>query len=239
MLFGNPTKPGDLCLRSLDPIELFRLCAADRENSEVWYEFLRRYTIKLKQFIGGTLRQVGGGAIGQNQSMTQGCTQESDLFQNAIVRLVENDCAAMKRFSGTCEGDLLAYLAVICRSVVLDSLRRESSIQRRHAAAAREEAITNLTYSRRFMDHSGFEREILGRELISLIRRTIKSNSGHVSDRDQLVFDLRFVDGLSFAEIARCRGINLSKSGVERVLKRLVDRVQVMAASGKPEESVQ
>jgi len=221
-------------LRLLDPIELFQVCAADRENSDAWREFLRRYTAKLGHFINGTLRQVFGSSASQ-----PGSIQESDLFQNAIVRLVENDCAAMKRFSGTSENDLLAYLAVICRSSVLDTLRRNNALKRRHAAAESDEATLAASNSDRRADYSGFEREILARELVSLTWRTIECHSGHVSDRDHLVFKLHFFDGLSYSQIAQCKGINLSKAGVEKLLKRLVGRVQTLASSGKSEGTLQ
>jgi len=229
----------DAKMRLRDPVQLFQLCAGDRENSEAWSEFLRRYTVKLKHFIHGTLRQVFGGSSYQNDSITSSGPQVSDLFQNAIVRLVENDCAAMKKFSGTSENELLAYMAVICRSVVLDALRRDNAIKRRPVAAKGEESIMDSTGSRRPINHSEFEREILGRELISLIRHTIKSYSGDVSIRDQLVFDLHFFDGLSYSQIAHCRGVNLSRAGVQKLLKRLVDRVQILTSSGNSEETLQ
>jgi RNA polymerase sigma factor (sigma-70 family) len=223
----------------LDPIELFRLCAADRENSDAWSEFLRRYTTRLKYFIQGTLRQTHGYPATQHDAATSGAIQESDLFQNAILRLVENDCAAMKRFSGTSEDDLLAYLAVICRSAVLDTLRRSSALKRRNAVPESDESILFSYVPRRIAEDVGFERNILLDEIVSLTRNTIQCHSGDVSSRDQLVFKLHFFDGLSYSQIAQCKGVNLSKAGVEKLLKRLVGRVQSLASSGRSEETVQ
>ena len=51
------TKTAGADLYQLDPIELFRICADDRENYDAWTEFLRRYTTKMKYFIQGSLRQ--------------------------------------------------------------------------------------------------------------------------------------------------------------------------------------
>jgi RNA polymerase sigma factor (sigma-70 family) len=229
----------ELRLNLLDPVELFLLCAADRENSDVWAEFLRRYGAKLKYFIQGTLRQVIGYSANPNYAITSGVIQEGDLFQNAIVRLVENDCAAMKRFSGTTETELMAYLAVICRSSVLDTLRRNSALKRRTPVIGPEEPVVDSTGSHQFTDSSRFERRILARELASLFCHTIKSHSGSVSNRDRLVFKLHFFDGLSYSQIAQCGGVNLSKAGVEKLLKRLVDRVQTLAVSGKSGETLQ
>ena len=237
MLPRSCAQPFTIEVRLLDPIELFRLCAADRENSDAWCEFLRRYGAKLRYFIHGTLRQAFGYSAHQHDAT--GGIQESDLFQNAILRLVENDCAAMKRFSGASENDLLAYLAVICRSSVLDTLRRNSALKRRHTTPESDESVLASAASRRFTDGLEFEREILLGEIVSLTQNTIQSHSGNVSGRDRLVFKLHFFDGLSYSQIAQCKGINLSKAGVEKLLKRLLGRVQTLASSGKSEETVQ
>jgi RNA polymerase sigma factor (sigma-70 family) len=222
----------------LDPVELFRLCAAERDNTEAWAEFLRRYMAKLKYFIHGALRQVFGYSAYQDESTASEGLQESDLFQNAIVRLVENNCAAMKRFSGICENDLLAYLAVICRSSVLDTLRRNNALKRKPAATESEETIRASIGGSHPADHSEFEREFLAHELVSLTLQTIqsRSHSDDVSNRDRIVFKLHFFDGLSHSQIAQCEGINLSKAGVEKLLKRLVGKVQTLVLSGKSEE---
>jgi len=239
MLFISLAEPHDLDLRLIDPIELFQLCACNRENSDAWSEFLRRYAAKLKHFIHGTLRQTSEHASCQMSPISSGRIQEGDLLQNVIVRLIENDCASMKRFSGASENDLLAYLAVICRSTVLDTLRRNNALKRRTSALEIEESIKDSNDSLRLSGNSGFEREILARELVSLFSHTIKSHSGQVSDRDQLVFQLHFFDGLSYGQISQCKGINLSKAGVEKLLKRLVDRVQILASSDTSEGMLQ
>jgi RNA polymerase sigma factor (sigma-70 family) len=226
-------------LNSLDPVDLFQLCASNRENSEAWSEFLRRYAIKLRFFIRGTLRQVLGYSEDSGFAITSSGIQEGDLFQNAIVRLVENDCAAMKRFSGTSENELLAYIAVICRSTVMDTLRRNNALKRRSPAIGPDESVAGSDSYHRPLESPRFERIILARELVSLISQTIKSHSGDVTNRDKLVFKLHFLDGLSYSQIAQCGGINLSKAGVEKLLKRLVERVQTIALSGKSEEALQ
>jgi RNA polymerase sigma factor (sigma-70 family) len=224
---------------SLDPIQLFEICASDRENSEAWTEFLRRYSVKLKYFIRGTLRQSMGCSVYLNSTIPSGGMQESDLFQNAIIRLVEHDCAAMKRFSGTTEQELLTYLAVICRSSVLDVFRRQHAHKRRPITSNKDESLMDSRSTHRLINHTGFERDILARELMFLTQHTLKSQSSQVSNRDQLVFELHFFDGLSCRQIAQCRGVNLSKSGVEKLIKRLVGQIQLLASPEKSGETLQ
>ncbi len=216
-----------------DPVELFLLCAADRENAALWSEFLGRYACKIKYFIRGTLRRNFGAEPEPGADTVRGGIQESDLLQNTILRLVENDCAAMKRFSGATEGELLAYLAVISRSVVMDAMRRHRTFSRDVAAPVvppGDHPVDGFD-AREIADRSDLEREFLGRELASLTQRTLKNLSGPAFSRDRLVVDLYFSHGLSFQQIAQCKGINLSKGGVEKVLNRLVTRVRTLAVS--------
>ncbi len=232
------SSPASLDWRFLNAITLFKLCAADRGNSDAWSELLRRYTPRLKQFIRGAMRQVSAYAAGGPDSVASDTAQENDFLQNAIVRLVENDCAAMKRFSGSSENELLAYLAVICRSCVLDASRRHHALKRRPGLPATDEARAG-SVGRCAGGRNELDREILVRELVSLTHSIIQSDSGNVSNRDQLVFELHFFDGLSLGQIARCEGINLSRAGVERLLKRIIGRVQAVASSDQKEETVQ
>jgi RNA polymerase sigma factor (sigma-70 family) len=222
-----------------DPVELFFLCAADREDTAVWSEFLRRYACKIKYFIRGTLRRISGSALDPGVTTVRCSVQESDLLQNTILRLVENDCAAMKRFSGTTEGELLAYLAVISRSVVMDAMRRHRAF-RRHAFAFAGRPGNHAEDSLRardVADNSDLERELLGRELVSLTQRTMRNLSGPDLSRDRLVVELYFSHGLSLQQIAQCKGINLTKGGVEKLLNRVVMRVRTLASAGRSEAS--
>ena len=227
MKWAEPELPCRKELDLLDPVMLFHLCASDSENSDAWVEFLGRYSQKIKYFIRGTIRQFWGSSGYAANTTVAVNMQESDLFQNTILRLVENNCAAMKRFSGTTEDELLAYLAVISRSTVMDALRRSNAIKRRPITENVDRHKEGYSVrSRNSANNAGFEMDILANEIISLVHQTIKSKSASASKRDQLVFELHFFDGLSFSQISRCKGINLSKAGVEKLLKRLIGRVQ-------------
>jgi len=226
----------------IDSVELLRLCAEDTDNTAHWSEFLRRFAPKIKHFIRGTLRQILGERLLLSEApvIFEGI-QESDLFQNTIIRLVKNGCAAMRRFSGTTEEELLAYLAIITRSVVRDCVRR-------HMALKRPARITDGTHTFRHIPHDrdfdisatgpGPEREVLVREIFDLSTQTIKSQSGPSSTRDQLIFQLYFLHGLSISQIAGCKGIDLTKGGVEKALNRLMDRVRTAAAGNGPEAMI-
>jgi RNA polymerase sigma factor (sigma-70 family) len=163
--------------------------------------------------------------------------QENDLFQNAIMRMVANDCIAMKRFSGKDEGELMAYLAVICRSSVLDTMRRTTAVKRTLDRDGQCGVDPSMLGNSNRGDFRDFDRKVLLREIESLTSDAIESSSGPASSRDRLVFSLHFYHGLSFNQISQCKGINLSKAGVEKLLKRLISRVQTLATTGKLNET--
>lgn len=229
-------------LRDHDSVELLHLCANDTNNSALWTELLRRITPKIKAFIRGTLRQSARGfALFPDAPLFAGGVQETDLFQNTILRLLEKDCAAMKRFTGGTGEELLAYLAVITRSVVRDSNRRQRASKRPSAQVSlTPDSLKRIQSTGLYGpgESHEMERKILGRELKDLSIRTIRNLSGPFSSRDQLIFELYFDHGLSTTQIARCEGIELSKTGVEKVLTRLKDRVRSVTEVTSAEASM-
>jgi RNA polymerase sigma factor (sigma-70 family) len=201
--------------------ELISECAQDRNNSILWAEFLRRYGAKIRQFIRGTWQMPAQGLPGG--------VEENDLFQATIVRLVEQDCAALHRFSGTAEEEWLAYLAIITRSVVRDTLRHD----RRHKRGG-ENAIQRLMPLEKEKTNrlrEGFkplamEREVLAREIRDLCEQEIHTDEAASRARNLLIFRLYFDHDLTLRQIASCRGINMSTAGVEKVINRLKERVR-------------
>src|SRR5436190_773537 len=114
----SPNPPGDGLsvggLNGVDSLELWSRCARDTTSTALWTEFLRRFTPRINLFIKTTLRQSLPSSQWKSSASTiSGGAQASDLVQMTIIRLVQNDCAAMKRFSGSSDADLIAYLAVV------------------------------------------------------------------------------------------------------------------------------
>ena len=215
----------------LEAVRLFHLCAHDKTDFALWTELLRRFTPRIKTFIRGTLRQTAKeSAVFSRSSLYAAGSHESDLFQNTILRLVENGCAAMKRFTGTNEEQLIAYLAVITRSVVRDYMRRDRALKRPTLVHASSDSVPSSIQIDPDRSRETSEREILVREL--------KELSKHFTARDRLIFELYFYQDLTTSQIACCQGVELSKTGVEKVLNRLKDRVRSAAEIGTHETSL-
>jgi len=225
--------------RQLDAAKLISLCAQNLDDHGLWTEFLRRFSGKIKLFIRGTLRRsVSGDVPSAGPALLSGAT-EKDLFQNVIVRLVDNGCAALKRFTGSTEEEALAYFAVIARSTVRDSLRRQRALKRprwQESVTPEAQRWAELRCAQQMSARFPMEREILARELEQLSMQVIRSHSGEFCERDHLIFRLYFYDGLSAAQISKCKGIDLTRTGVERALDRLKERVRSAAAEAHATE---
>lgn len=217
----------------ISSVALFSQCARDREDSILWAELLRRVAPKIRQFIRGTLRQWSR----DTAPFASIELQENDLFQSTIIRLVERDCAAMQRFSGTTDEALMAYLAVITRSVVRDCLRRQLAKKRPYIRTAIDRLRTKPIDLR--SDSSPAEHGLLAREVRDFCERNLDGPEGRCSARDRLIFELYYFHDLSLNQISQCKGINLSKAGVDKVICRLTDHLRTAATIGIPEATLQ
>lgn len=222
-----------------DWAELVAGCARDRHNAAAWSEFMRRYGPRIQQFIRGTLRAaIGGLPHSASSEALLGGMQENDLFQTAVLRLVQNDCAVMKRFSGTTEDEWIAYLAVITRSVVRDSMR----VQRRFKRAGGVEVTVipwktdrRLTANQGSLRHPATDRSLLAKEIRALSERILSDRASETAIRDRLIFRLYFDHDLTPFQISRCQGVNLTKTGVEKVIHRIRDHIRSVVAPAPSE----
>jgi RNA polymerase sigma factor (sigma-70 family) len=226
-------EPDSVDLRQMDSIRLVQLCAAHQQNSELWTEFIRRFTPKIKSFIRLSLRQYKTGRSGTfNSAASFDSNQEADLFQNIILRLVQNDCAALKRFSGTQESELMVYFAVVARTTIRDLIRFQSAKRRFKWSSSPTVQYSESDQDFEYIKEPGIdtpiEREILAREIKEITFESIKNSSGE-PERDRLIFQLYFYEGLSAAQIASCKGTGVSKTGVEKIIGRFKEKVRKAA----------
>jgi len=214
---------------SEDTVDLLWLCVANREDHSAWSEFLRRILPKLRYFIRSTICQSAFGFRFSKVSSLVAGEGVDDLIQSTLVRLIENDCSLLKRFWGRTENDLFAYLAVISRSVVHDCWRRQHALKRNRPQISHSRRFHMVTtHPRSCPAYTAREREILAGEVLGLANRALDV-ADCFSERNRLIFKLHFFDDLSAAQIVQCRGIGLSKGGVERVLSRVKERIKELA----------
>jgi RNA polymerase sigma factor (sigma-70 family) len=219
----NPKASDHREIRGLATVEVLARCAADTGDTVAWAEFIRRMNAPIRNFIRGTMRSEGIPP-----------THENDLYQNVVLKLVSHDCAVLRRFTGSSDDELRAYVAVVTRSVVRDFGRQQRAAKRPQQEAA-VPVWDEIAEAAHFGSASTQEQQLLSRELIQLGKRIVKRDCRDFSERDYLIFVLYYTNGLSTPEIARCRGVGLSQRAVVDVINKLTERVRKEADSISPE----
>ena len=151
------------------------------------------------------------------------------MIQELMIKLVENEFFLLKRFVGETDDDLFAYLAAICRSVVVDWFRAQTAAKRlgrkRERMLAELPGMPPVARPRLWR----VKKLILARELCEFVEEALRQGRRATAARNRLIFHLYYVECLSTAEIARCRGIELTKEGVKKVLNGIKRHVRLLA----------
>ncbi len=216
-------------LIGLETVDLLRLCVINQQNCEAWTELLLRVLPKIKCFVRGTLRRRISPGLKLHASVRVGGADESDLSQEILLKLVENNCALLKRFAGKTEAEFLAYIAGISRRVVRDCVRRQAALKRATESVPQDRLVDCLSVPGQSFP---IETRILAREYAERIELGLQD---HNRNRNRLIFQLYFFAGLSALQIANCAGIGLSHAGVKKVLGQMIEKARVLPKKGKSE----
>lgn len=148
-----------------------------------------------------------------------------DLAQEVYLRLVQHDGRILRTFRGTTEFSVMAFLARISSSVVLDHVRAMASDKRRAQVVPLEIARESEAKELSSRDVKEFDLSAV-LSWIDIERIVDGDPDRKNARRNALIFKLHYIDGFDSAEIARFRGFDLTQSGVETVLARMRKRIQ-------------
>jgi RNA polymerase sigma-70 factor (ECF subfamily) len=143
-----------------------------------------------------------------------------DWIQDVFTKLVQNDGRIVRSFRGTTEISVCAFLSSIAVSVVSDQLRSQRALCR----AAQVVPFDELTE----LNAPAADGEARVSALLAWIdiERILQADGqSKTPERDLLIFKLYFVEGLSAREIASIPSMNLTTSGLEKVLNRVRSRL--------------
>ena len=172
-----------------------RVLAGDTRAADA---FVTRFT----RLVWAILIRQTGVAVGQVE----------DVYQEVFVRLWEDDYRRIRNWSR--DGDFAAYLAAIVRHLALDALRKKRG-DRERPLPEPDETGTELIVgdpSPEELAHIGQRRGLLEEALLRL----------NVQDNE--LYELRFVQELSYQEISDQLKITINNVGVR--LNRLVERLK-------------
>ena len=197
-------------MTELPPGELFQLCA-EAPTSAAWDEFLRRY----EKLIKITAQRIAW------QWMDHQSSEEiSDLVQNTIVKLLEDDGKALRGFRHIAVNSDFAFIKVFTLHTSVDHFKKKGARKR----AAVEVELTNaLGVADARNTEALIERNVLIREIDELLRNEWPA-ADH--ERDILVFWLYYRTGLTARAIADRESIGMSTSGVESLILRMTQIIR-------------
>ena len=197
----------------LEAHELMRECAKDLRNADLWGEFHKRFRRKINLYLLRAFRALGGKSDEFDR-------YAEDWAQEVFTKLVQNEGRVISSFRGSTELSVYAFLGSIALSVVADQLRFQRALRRRAQVIALDQ-LQDFGLPHRDSE-SQFSALL---DLIDVERVLREDQESKNPERDFLIFKLHFVEGLSVREIASIRELNLTTSGLEKVLNRVRNRL--------------
>lgn len=144
-----------------------------------------------------------------------------DLTQEVFIRLLANDCKALRRLQATTETGLLAFLASVARTVVMDEARRRQSAKRSADIVSLDGETQDINRAGPLLATSTPEFEL--EESLSLegFRSLLNSTiTGPNAERDKCIIQMYFLDDMSASEIAQVRGLGVTVAAVDGIIHR-------------------
>jgi len=212
----------------LTVVELLKRCSQRPADEGAWREFVRRYHSTIKGNVTKTFHQKVRSESERKQQFPEDLID--DLVQAVYARLVEDRTRALTRFVGAHENSIFQYLGMISINVVRDHFREAKAQKRPKIALSLEDLIENQGDAsvpealsqidgRPSISESGFSVD----EIEQALPRVV---SGKHRDRDVLIFKLRYYEGLTFDEIKKVMGLELSPVSIGSILQRIVIKLK-------------
>ena len=192
---------------ALEPstLTLWRRCAHGGCDAD-WCELHQRLAGRIHSW----LQRGVSGPCGQLAAL-----EADDLAQEVYCRLLANDRRALRRCRAQSDGELMAYLARVCQSVLISAARERGACKRRAASGAPARCI----------DHDKVSAPGLSpeeRALVADVRRkaiACTTRSCPVAARRQrFILDQVLFVGYTSGELSRSVGV--SASSIDTVVSR-------------------
>jgi RNA polymerase sigma factor (sigma-70 family) len=216
-------------IKDLDNVELIRLCAQESSNRNAWIEFYNRFDERIWLVI-------------YRESEKMGFTKEDSQFQNTLkdlvqevyLKLVANDCKALKNFTGASVNSIYTYLGVIAKNVVKNHVISINAQKRSLPEKSLDEVLTITENGQKIYTKdvikspdSDIEDElsvtILKEEIDSILDNILKNKD---KDRNKLIFKLCFYEGFSPEEIASQFGFGLSSKRISNLTTEIKNKLR-------------
>jgi RNA polymerase sigma factor (sigma-70 family) len=209
--------------------ELLERCSRQPSDNAAWEEFVRRFQTTIRSNVIKTFHRKSREDHDRKPQFPDDLIE--DLVQEVYKRLIYDRNRALMRFEGEYANSIYQYLAMISINVVRDHFR-EARAQKRPKVSysldelleAGDSALLNSAVS--WLDGhpmSGLTPRYTKEEIDQALW---KAATGKNRDRDILIFQLRFYEGLTLEEIAKVTGGKLSAISVGSILNRTTKKIR-------------
>lgn len=210
--------------------ELIQRCLDKPVNEEAWGEFVSRYHLAIKNNINQALHHQEKNSPDHQTAITE--EQIEDFAQMVYIRCIKDDCAALKNFRNNFDNSVFQYLLIISINVVRDYYRELRAVKRPQIVCSLEDLLNNRSEVLVFKELEALtstatteeSMKVISTEIIEEIFATIIK--WPFKERDIMIFKLRYYEGLTNREIARIKGLDLSREGVGAIVSRTVNRLR-------------
>jgi RNA polymerase sigma factor (sigma-70 family) len=197
-------------------IELLQKCR--QGNQEAWAEFVQAYSGPIHSAIFSALKRYAPEKINQDR------VQEH--FQQVMLALCENGCKRLASFSAKNGCKLSTWLRVVVSRLVIDDLRRQPPASLSIDPNPADDGKQHYRPVNPADDNPLPPEMIQSKEAVEFVRAELAK----LDQRERLIMQLRFMDGLSGEQTAGIVGI--SRNNVDQIVHRIKRRLKEKAVAG-------
>jgi RNA polymerase sigma factor (sigma-70 family) len=204
-------------MQSFDAGDLVRCCAT-RRDSEVWADFVERFSWRLWAGVQRALSRYSARLSEDDRE---------DLVQDIYCRLLEKRGRALRLCRSNAETAVGVYLGRVAESVVADHLRSENAVKRgRHLLrdVALEPGV-DLAEIARDSGHSPEERLLHRERREVFLIRCREALNPRSRRRDMRIVYLALVEGWTSREICTLLGKDVTPGVIDSVIHRVKRRL--------------
>jgi RNA polymerase sigma factor (sigma-70 family) len=214
--------------------ELVKHCANDPTNNEAWLEFISRYEKRIYNTITQECKKSE-----LNNYCFQFIETVKDLVQDVYLKILENDCKALKKFRGDSENSIYSYLNIIAKNVVKNYITKMQAQKRPQiekslddinilTEADGEAQRNNKINPGIFSTEQEVTLKILKEEIDYCLAKTL---TGKDRTRNKFIYRLYLYDGLSPKEIALLFDFHISRKRIANIIydskRKLIKKLSI------------
>lgn len=209
--------------------ELLKGCLERPPDDAAWEEFVLRFHPAIKASVGKIFRLKASQETERRQFSDD---LIEDLVQVVYLRLIEQGNRALRRFEGEHENSMFSYLSMISTNVVRDHFREAKAQKRPRVSFSLDELLENtgeggmlkgVVSSIDGKPITGSNAKLSMEDIEKALKQAV---SVRHKERDCLIFQLRYQEGLTLDEIKRALGLDISAIGIGSILNRINARLR-------------